>query len=167
MMNNRSRISALAIACALSAAVVQPAAAQDPNAHKPAPLEITIYPILVVAPIFGASVDLPSLPSRPPGDTSGESGEQSGSTDVSLNAAYMAGATVRADRWFGMFRGQWAALSANRQSPRLSVDTDAYFFNAKGGVRVIDGFWVTGGFRRISVTIDASLTLPIVDRSIS
>ncbi|HET9830198.1 MAG TPA: hypothetical protein VFP91_00755, partial [Vicinamibacterales bacterium] len=96
-----------------------------------------------------------------------EPGEQTGSTDVALNAAYMAGMTVRADRWMGMFRGQWAALSATRQSPRLSIDTDAYFFVGKGGVRLLDDFWVTGGFRRISVTIDASLTLPIVDRSIS
>ena len=79
----------------------------------------------------------------------------------------MAGMTVRGDRWFGQFRGQWAALSANRQSPRLDVNTDAYFFNAKGGVRLIDGFWVTGGFRRIGVTVAATLTLPIVDRSIS
>src|SRR5207237_361978 len=112
-----------------------PAAAQD--ARKPEPTEITIYPVLVVAPIFGATVDLPSLPGRPPSENGGEPGAQSGSTDVAINAAYMAGMTVRTDRWFGEFRGQWAALSASRQSPRFAVDTDAYFFNAKGGVRLI------------------------------
>ena len=166
-MNNRRPFCVLATALALCAATVTTAAAQAPDAAKPVPVEVTIYPILVVAPIFGASIDLPSIPSRPPGENGGEAGAQTGSTDISLNAAYMAGMTVRGDRWMGLFRGQWAALSANRQSPRFNVDTDAYFFNAKGGVRLVDGFWVTGGFRRIGLTVDATLTLPIVDRSVS
>jgi hypothetical protein len=157
------------VALCAAAFVPAPAAAQESAAGTPtAGVEVTVYPILVVAPLFGASVDLPSLPSRPPGeDGGGESGAQSASTDVALNAAYMAGIEVRSNRWVGEVRGQWAALSASRQSPRIAIDTDAYFFLGKGGVRLIDGFWVTGGVRRVSVKLTASLTLPIVDRSIS
>ena len=95
------------------------AAAQDPSSQrKPAPFEVTIYPILVEAPIFGASIDLPALPSSP-GGGGDEGSAQSGSTDISLNAAYMAGVVMRADRWFGELRGTWAALSASRTTPRV------------------------------------------------
>jgi hypothetical protein len=169
-MNSRYPTRALVAAAAACAAACVPSAAAGQEATPgttKAPVEVTLYPILVVAPIFGASIDLPSLPSRPPSDDGGESGAQSASTDAALNAAYMAGVTVRANRWYGELRGQWAALSASRQSPRLAVDTNAYFLLGKGGVRLIDGFWATGGFRRVSVTLDASLTLPIVNRSIA
>jgi len=37
-----------------------PPARRRPGTTK-APVEVTLYPILVVAPIFGASIDLPSL----------------------------------------------------------------------------------------------------------
>ena len=166
-MTARQALRAMASAAAIWAVVFASAAtAQDPAPAKTTPaIEVTLYPILVVAPIFGAHIDLPSRPARP-GDDSGESGMQSASTDVALNAAYMAGVSMRGGRWFGEVRGQWAALSADRQSPRLAVDTDVYFLVGKGGVRLIDGFWVTGGFRRVSTTIDASLTLPILNRSI-
>jgi hypothetical protein len=139
---------------------VQSAAAQD----KDKPLEIVFYPILVQAPVFGASIDLPSIPSTPggggSGGGSGESGEQSASTDVSLNTLYMLGVTVRAPRWFAEGRGQWANLSASRATPRVILTTQARFFTARGGVTLIDGFSATVGVRRIWGALDASLTLP-------
>jgi hypothetical protein len=140
------------------------AAAQDPSSsRKPAPFEVTIYPILVEAPIFGASINLPAVPSGP-GSGGDEGGAQSGTTDVSLNAAYMAGVMMRADRWFGELRGTWAALSATRVTPRVSLDTDATFVSGRGGVRLVDGLSVTGGFRRVAVTLNATLTLPLTER---
>src|SRR3982751_6279960 len=107
-MTMRPATFAITLCAALVAAT---AAAQDPSSsRKPAPFQLTIYPILVEAPIFGASIDLPVLPSRP-GGSGDEGSAQSGTTDVSLNAAYMAGVMLRADRWFGEVRGTWAALS--------------------------------------------------------
>ena len=91
---------------------------------------MTIYPILVKAPIYGASVDLPSVPGSGGGGEEGAA--QSGSTDLSLNAAYMGGALVEADRWFAEGFGVWTALSATRSAPGITVKSDAYFFSARG-----------------------------------
>jgi hypothetical protein len=148
------RIAALAAPCV--AAILLPAIAAAQGKGKA--VEVVIYPILVEAPIFGASVDLPSQPGNPGGGDEG--GEQSGSTDVSLNKLYMLGVNVRAQRWFVDTRGQWADLSASRPSPRVTVDTKARFFTARGGVTLIDGFSATAGVRRIWGQLDASVTLP-------
>lgn len=156
----------LALCCALLASGTATAGApQDPSAAKQQrPVEVILYPILVQAPIYGASIDLPSVPSTP-GD-GGESGAQSGSTDFGLNSAYMAGISVRAPQWFGEMRGTWAALSATREAPRVTVDTDTTLFNARGGVRIVDGLFATGGFRRVGLTLDADLTLPALGKSL-
>jgi len=147
----------------VSAADAQPA---SPPPKKP--VEVIIYPILIEAPIFGASVDLPALPSAPGGGGgSSESGDQSGSTDVSLNKLYMAGVLVRADRWFVEARGQWADLSATRSSPRLTLDTAGRFFTVRGGVTLIGGLSAVGGVRRISGTLGATLELPALGKTIS
>jgi opacity protein-like surface antigen len=148
----------------LSADSAFAAADQSASTATQGGVEVTIYPLLVQAPIFGASIDLPSLPS---GGGGGESGEQSASTDVSLNSAYLVGIEVQANRWFGEARGVWAALSANRQSPRVSLDTDTRVFNARGGVRFGGGFSATGGVRVVSVDLDATLALPALGREIS
>ena len=130
-------------------------AQENAPANQQKGVEVILYPILVEAPIFGATINLPSLPSG----GGGERGSQSSSTDVSLNAAYMAGIDVRTSRFFGELRGQYAALSASRATPLITVDSNTYFFYGRGGVRLFDGFSATGGFRRIQVNLDASLTV--------
>lgn len=149
----------LATATALVASA-SGAAAQDQNSGKP--VEVAIYPLLVQAPVFGATIKLPSVP----GGGGGEGGEQSGSTDFSLNSAYMAGLSIRGRQWFGEARGTWADLSASFSAPRLQVDSKATLFNARGGVRVADGLFVTGGFRRVGLTLDTQITLPALGVSI-
>ena len=58
-----ARTSAITLCAA--ALVAASAAAQEPSSsRKPAPFEVTIYPILVEAPIFGASINLPEVPSH-------------------------------------------------------------------------------------------------------
>jgi len=162
-MTIRPRTCAIALCAATLVAAT--AAAQDPSSQrKPAPFEVTIYPILVEAPIFGASISLPELPSRPDDGGSDESSEQSGSTGIALNAAYMAGVRLGADRWFGELRGTWAALSASRATPRVAFDSDTTFVVGRGGVRVLPDLWATGGFRRVGVTLDATLTVLRTDR---
>jgi hypothetical protein len=127
-------------------------------------VEVIFYPILVQAPIFGASVDLPALPGG--GGGSSEAGEQSGSTDVSLNTLYMAGVNLRAHRWFVDARGQWADLSASRGTPRVTLDTKARFFLARGGVTLLGGFSATAGVRRIWGSVDATLALPLLNETL-
>ena len=139
---------------------------QQVSATKGGSVEVIVYPILVQAPIFGASIDLPSLPSGGGGD-SGEGGAQSASTDISLNSAYMAGVAIQTNRWFADARGVWTSLAANRETPRVSLGTEARFFNARFGVRLLGGLAVTGGFRRVAVDLDAKLTLPLLNREIS
>jgi hypothetical protein len=129
------------------------------------PIEVAVYPILIEAPLFGASVDLPSVPGS--GGGSGEGGEQSGKTDVSLNTLYMAGVSVRAHRWFVEARGQWADLTATRALPNVTVDTAARFFTVRGGVTLGGGVSVTGGLRRIWGRLDASLEPPALGRVLS
>ena len=129
------------------------ASGQMQAAPKAKPLRITFYPLLVRAPLFGASVDLPQMPGG-----GGEGGDQSGSTDYSFNAAYMAGFAIEAPRWFAEVNGVWAAVSASHSTPLTTVDSDFYFFTARGGVRVYRNLSGTVGVRRVSVGLDVQLT---------
>jgi len=138
--------------------------AADDDVQQPAPpkkraVTVTIYPILVQAPIFGANVDLPSIGGGG-GGGGGESGDQSGSTDTSLNAAYMTGATVEADRWFAEILALWANVSANHPTPRVAVTSDVHSVSGRAGVRLFKGVSATVGFRYMSANLDATLTLP-------
>jgi len=142
-------------------AAPRPAAAEDSG------VRVTIYPLLVKAPIFGASIDLPSLPSGPGGGGGDEAGAVDESTGVSFNAAYMGAALVEANRWFAEGSGTWAALSANRDAPRISIASEAYFFSARGGVRLIGGLYAGGGVRRIRTNLDIQLSLPSTGRTIT
>ncbi len=127
--------------------------AQSQKAPDTKPLKITFYPVLVRVPVFGATIDAPAI-----GGGGGESGDQSGKTDLSLNGAFMAGFSVETHRWFGEIQGLWAALSANHSLPHLKVDSDTYFFNARGGVRVAPGLFATVGLRRVTVGLNVELT---------
>jgi hypothetical protein len=163
-------VTIAAAATMLGHAAAAAADDQASSGQAKRPVEIVFYPILIEAPIFGASIDLPSLPSVPGGGGGGgssEAGELTGSTDVSLNTLYMAGILVRADRWFVEARGQWADLTASRTTPRVTLDTAGRFFTVRGGVRLIGGFSAVGGFRRISGTIGATLELPALGKTIS
>src|SRR5262249_10339507 len=148
------RISAAVVVAALmlAAPAREAAAAEADAAQQPAPqtkrsIKVTVYPILVQAPIFGASINLPNLPSLPDGrgGGGGEGNAQSGSTDSSLNGAYLGGVSVEANRWFIEFEGTWASLSASHEAPRVAVDTDVRFGRARGGVRLFDGVSATVG----------------------
>jgi hypothetical protein len=168
-MNDRHAMKTLLIGLLSLSTIVagsRSARAAEADAQADTGIRVTVYPILVKAPIFGASVDLPSLPLTPGGGGGGESGALSGSTDTSLNGAYMGGVLVEANRWFAEAFSVWAALSASRSSPRVTIDTDTIFFSARGGVRLLGGASVTAGFRHASVDLNATLNLPNLDRTI-
>ena len=150
-----------------SADEAEPAGDHDQQqASQKEGVRVTIYPILVQAPIFGASIDLPSLPSRPGGG--GDDGsEVKGETDLSLNGAALYGFKIEADRWFAEFNGVWADVSAERTLPRVVLDTNTRLYSARGGVRVFGGFSATGGVRRITSDLTATLTLSDSNQTIS
>jgi hypothetical protein len=139
--------------------------APTPNAGK-RPVKVVIYPILVQLPLFGASIDLPALPGGGGGGGGDESGDVSGSTDVSLNAAYLAGVMVETDRIFVEAAGTWADVSADRQSPNVSLKTKTLLFEARGGVRVFKGLSATGGVHHLSMDLDATIDLPRLGRAL-
>jgi hypothetical protein len=136
------------------------AAGDEPQSPPPANAKsrahVTIYPLLVQAPIFGAKVDLPSRPGG--GGGGGGEAEESASTDVSINGAWAYGIEVQSDRWFAEFNGLWADVSGERIAPRVTVDTDTRLYSARAGVRLVGGLSATGGFRRLSSDLRFSLT---------
>lgn len=133
------------------------AGGQQPPESNGGKVTVTLYPLLLRAPIMGASLKLPSV-TPPDGGGGGE--EVSGSTDFSLNHAWMAGATVGSDRWFAEMFGLYAALSASRATPFVAIDSNTYFFNGRAGVRLFGGVSATAGFRRVSADLHATLTRP-------
>ena len=149
----------LTLVCLLGCVASARAAGPDPQpspASNARAVKVTIYPILIQAPIFGATVDLPALPPGPGGPGNGEGGPFSGSTDAGLNSAYGGGLSVEGRRWFAEANGFWAGLGAERDLPRVSVDSDVYVVDGRAGVRLFDGISATAGFRRLSVDLTAS-----------
>jgi hypothetical protein len=133
----------------------------DPNAGK-RPVKVVIYPLLVQTPLFGAEIDLPALP----GGGGGESGDVSGSTDVSLNTAYLVGVLVETHRMFVEASGTWADVSAERQAPHVAVSTDVRLFEVRGGVRVFKGISATGGVHHVSMDLDVTLDVPSLGETV-
>jgi hypothetical protein len=148
------------LASAAAETVAAEAGQQSPAAPDKRPIKVTVYPILVQAPIFGASIKLPGLPLPPDGGGGGGEGNgQSGSTDAALNGAFLGGLTVEANRWFIEFEGTWASLSASHEAPRVAVDSKVRFARLRGGIRLFDGLSATVGVRHVGVDLDATLTL--------
>jgi hypothetical protein len=156
-MRGRTFIVCVGLAGALGMARV--ASGQDTSSTpRDSKVTFTLYPLLVRAPIMGATVDLPSVP--PPPNGGGGADDTSGSTDFSLNSLWMAGIAVDSNRWFAETFGLYAALSASRATPLASVDSNTYLFNGRGGVRLFGGLSATAGFRRISADLDVKLAHP-------
>jgi hypothetical protein len=111
--------------------------------------KIAIYPILVQAPIFGTTIDLPSLPNGP--------GIITGTTDTSLEGAYMGGFTLDRDKLYVDFNILWGSFSADRSRPHIDVNTDASFVDLAVGWRFYHDLAITGGFRYVGVKLDAQI----------
>jgi hypothetical protein len=150
----RARVAAVVIAILLICAHARAAAlGQDPQPAQQAPQkpQITIYPVLAHIPIFGAVITIPDIPGNP---------GTSGSTDKSLNGAYMFGVIVETRHWLVDVNNLWAAVSAGRSQPLTNVDTDSRFFNGAVGLRVGGGLFAVGGIKRVGIDLDVSLTGP-------
>jgi hypothetical protein len=131
---------------------------QDPPYQDPqqatqgqSKIDVTLYPVLAQVPIFGAKIHVPDLPSLP---------GASGTTDLSLNGAFLAGVIVETRRWLLDVNGLWAAVSASYPNPLTNVDTHTAFVNVSGGVRIVNGLFATAGIKRARADIDVTVTGP-------
>lgn len=132
------------------------AGGQATPASAPAPVKVAIYPLLVQAPIYGATMNVPSVPGGGGGSEGGTA-----STDVSVNSLYMGGAEVYAGRVFGEFDIFHTKPSASHDiTPRIDVSSDIWAVSLKGGYRLYKGLGVTGGARRVSTGIDTTMEFP-------
>lgn len=130
-----------------------PALAQDK------PPAVVIYPILVQAPVYGATIDVPSVPGG--GGGGGGSEGTSDTTDWGFNSAYMGGMELHGKRLFGEADVLWTKPSASHDvTPRIDVTSDIWAVTLKGGYRVYKGLGITGGARYVRLDLDATLDFP-------
>ena len=114
---------------------------------------VVIYPILVQAPVYGAKIEVPSVPGIGEGAT--------GTTDWGFNAAYMGGLELHPGRVFGEVDLLWTKPSASHDvTPRIDVKSDIWSVTLKGGFRVYKGLGVTAGARYIRLDLDTTLDFP-------
>lgn len=132
----------------------------DKSARQPYGWHTAIYPVLAWAPVFGASVTLPPLPSQPIA-TPGPSGNTSGS----LNGAYFGGVRVEKGKWSADALFMWAGLSGQRKTPFVNVKLDFVFGHAMAGREVLPGLYVEGGARRLALDIHATVESSSASRS--
>src|SRR4051812_32560186 len=85
---------------------------ENQEQQTPPETNITIYPVLVQAPIFGATVNLPELPGGGGGIIPGGNTR---STETSLQGAYMGGVEVDNPKWMMSFAGLWMSFGTDRQ----------------------------------------------------
>jgi hypothetical protein len=121
----------------------QPASAQGPNGWT-----VAIHPVIGWLPLFGASVDLPSLPEIP-----GDSGA-SATIDTSWDQAYLAGFALQSRHFVAEGEFLWAGLSGTLEAPRVALSSDIIYGEAYAGPRFGD-FAIVGGVRRLAVKVVA------------
>ncbi len=129
----------------------QPVTAPEPKPARHPVSRTIVYPVLATVPLFGASVRLP--PIEGPGGGEGPSG----STGSSFNGAALAGFRIDRDRWLFEVSGLWAGLSAEREAPRVKVESDVVYGNAVFGWRVYQDVLLTAGVRRMAVKLGAEV----------
>lgn len=106
--------------------------------------------MLAQIPIFGAQISIPDSPGLPGGG--------SGTTDLSLNGAYMFGVIFETRYFLVDVNNLWAAVSASRSQPLTNVDTDSKFLNAVAGVRIGHSkVFAIGGIKRVGIVLDVNL----------
>ena len=136
---------------------VPPAGRQNPPAGAVPPatsgddLTVSVYPILIWVPSFSAETSVPPFPDLPDGpDLPGGSGKTTGSFD----GAALAGLSVEKGRWRLDADGIWAAVGAERETPRLTVDADVIYFHVSTGWKIYKDLYLTAGVRRVAIDYD-------------
>ena len=127
---------------------------QTPSTKDPNDWRVSVYPLLVWAPFFGADASVPPFPDVPGGpDLPGGSG----STSASFDGAALAGFSLEKAWWRVDAQGMWGALTTDRETPLLKVELDAIYGHVSGGVKVYKDLYATVGVRRLALTYDITL----------
>lgn len=121
------------------------------QAPPPRAWTVAIYPVIGWIPLFGASLDLPSVPEIP-GD-----GGASVTIDSSWDSAYLAGAAVQTRRFMAEGEFLWAGLSGSLDAPRVSLESDIIYGEAIAGPRVTRDLAIVGGVRRLALKVVANV----------
>ena len=110
-----------------------PARASQTSTPNTDDLKVTVYPLLVWAPFFGADAVVPPFPDVPGGpDLPGGFG----STSAHIDGAALAGLSLEKARWRLDAQGMWGALTTERDTPLLKVDLDVVYGHISGGFKV-------------------------------
>ena len=117
-------------------------------------MKISVYPILLWAPVASVTTVVPAFPDFPGGpDLPGGSGTSSSSFD----GAALAGMSIEKAFWRVDADGIWAALLTTRDQPLLNVDLDIIYGHVSGGVKIYKDLYVTGGVRRVALKYDIQI----------
>jgi hypothetical protein len=115
-----------------------------------------IYPVFAWAPVLGADVRLPEIPSSPGGG--GGSVVPEGTTSGSFNGAAFVGVEVLKNKWTLTADALYAGMSGERTSPQVRVGLDIIFGGAMVGHQLLlDGLSLEGGFRRMALNISGTV----------
>jgi hypothetical protein len=131
--------------------LANPAGSADPEP----PWTLEIFPLLVWAPVFGASVNLPSLPQSP--ELPGGSPPASGTTSTSFNGAAMTGVLFQKGRFITEFNAMWAGVSSSRTSPHTTISTQGFYGDLIGGFQISHGIALTAGVRHMGLKVGAEV----------
>jgi hypothetical protein len=127
---------------------------KDPDAWQ-----TIIYPIFAWAPVLGADIKLPEIPSGPGGGGGSGGGIiPEGSTSGNFNGAAFVGAEVLKSKWSLTANALYAGMSGDRTSPKVHIGLDVIF----GGIMVgrqllLNGLSLEGGFRRLALNISGTV----------
>jgi hypothetical protein len=145
---------------------------QDGWDKGPDAWKFIIYPIFAWAPVLGADIKLPEIPSLPGGGGGGGGGGGTGgivpegTTSGNFNGAAFAGAEVLKSKWSGTMNVLYAGMSGDRTSPNVHIGLNVIFGGAMVGHQLLlNGLSLEGGFRRMALNISGQvLDYPRVSR---
>ncbi len=130
---------------------------KDPRSWK-----VAIYPVFAWAPVMGASINLPDLPSLPDRPSTGPG---SGTASGSFNGAGFAGVEIQKSGWSTNGEFLYASLSGDNTNPKVHLGVDVFYGQLMGGHTLWKDLSLEGGVRRMALKISASVgDRPEVDR---
>jgi hypothetical protein len=142
----------LAVGVVLATAGAVRAQAQAPaGGSRQDDWKVAVYPVFAWVPLgIGIDVEVPPI------DGGGGGGGKI--IDGRFDGAFLGGFSVAKGAWRVDANGLWAAVGGDRpQTPTLTVDVDAIYAHAMGGLRVYRDLYLTAGVRRYALRYNVKL----------
>jgi hypothetical protein len=146
--------------CLASASQIAAAQTAAPGSNTAQDWQVTVYPILVWAPIgVGIEVNVPPV-------DAGGSGGSGEILNSKLDGAFFGGLAASNGTWRFDGYALWASFRGDRpDNPVLDVDLDLLYGSAKLGRRIAPDLFVTAGVRRVAFDYEVALgDLPQLSR---